>query len=91
LYFCTILKSDTKDSLSYHRIQSTTSDNQTDTEVLFPSYDVCSINNIFKSNTAGGTDNTIPELIKYGGRTLKQRIYNLITMICEKEQLLTKE
>jgi hypothetical protein len=44
-YFCTILKSDTEDSLSYHRIQSTAFDNQTDTEVLFSSYnEACLIN-----------------------------------------------
>ena len=40
-----------------------------------------------KSNKAGGTDNIIPELVKQGGRTLKQRIYKLILMIWEKEQL----
>jgi hypothetical protein len=40
-----------------------------------------------KSKKAGGTDNIIPELIKHGGKTLKQRIYNLITMIWEKGQL----
>ena len=40
-----------------------------------------------KSNKAGGTNNIIPELIKQGGRTLKQRICKLILMIWEKVQL----
>jgi len=40
-----------------------------------------------KSGKAEGTDNVILELIKYGGRTLKQRIYRLITMTWKKEQL----
>jgi sorting nexin-29 len=43
--------------------------------------------NQLKSNKAGGSDNIMPELIKHGERTLKQRIYNLITTIWEKEQL----
>jgi hypothetical protein len=87
-YFCTILNSDIDELSSNHRIQSTTTDNQTGTEILFPSYnEVCSIINKLKSNKVGGTDNIIPELIKQGGRTLKQRIYKLIIMIWEKEQL----
>ena len=40
-----------------------------------------------KSNKARGTDNIIPELIKQGRRTFKQRMYKLIIMIWEKEQL----
>jgi len=81
-YFCTILNSDIDESFSNHRIQSTTTDNQTDTEILSPSYnEVCSTINKLKSNKAGGTDNIIPELIKQGGRSLKQRIYKLIIMI----------
>jgi sorting nexin-29 len=87
-YFCTILKSDMEDSLSYHRVQSSTPDNQTDTEILSPSYnEVCSIINKLKSNKAEGTDNINPELIKHGGKTFKQRIHNLKIMIWEKEQL----
>jgi hypothetical protein len=71
-YVCTILKSDTEDSLSYHRMQSSTSDNQTDTEILPPSYnEVSSIINKLKSNKTGSIDNIIPELIKNGGRTVK--------------------
>ena len=87
-YFCTILNWDIDELFSNHRIQSTTTDNQTDTEILSPSYkEVCSIINKLKSNKAGGTKSIIPELIKQGRRTLKQRIYKLIIMIWEKEQL----
>ena len=87
-YFCTILNLDIDDSISNYRIQPTISDNQTDVEISPPSYnEVCSIIHKLKSNKAGGTDNIIPELIKQGGRTLKQRIYKCTLMIWEKEQL----
>jgi len=87
-YFCTILNLGIHDSSSNHRIQPTTSDNQTDVEISPLSYnEVCSIINKQKSNKAGGTDNIIPQLTKQGGRTLKQRIYKLILIIWEKEQL----
>jgi len=89
-YFCTILNLNIDDSFSNHRIQPTTSDNQTDVEISPPSYnEVCSIIDKLKRNKAGGTDNIIPELIKQGGRTLKQRVYKLILMIWEKEQCPT--
>ena len=72
----------------YSQQQQGYSQNQTDVEISPPSYnEVCSIINKLKSNKAGGTDNILPELIKQGGRTLKQRIYQLILMIWEKEQL----
>ena len=87
-YFCTILNLDIDDSFSNRRVQPTTSDNQIDVETSPPSYnEACSIINKLKSNKAGGMDNIIPELIKQGGRTLKQRIYKLISMIWEKEHL----
>jgi hypothetical protein len=87
-YFCTILNLDTDESSSNHRTQSTTTDTLIDREILSPPYnEMCSIINNLKSKKAGGTDNIIPELIKHGGRTLKQRIYKLIIMIWEKEQL----
>jgi hypothetical protein len=51
-------------------------DNQLGREIPAPSFnEVCSIINKLKSGKAGGTDNMILELIKYGGRTLKQRIH----------------
>jgi hypothetical protein len=81
-------ESDIDELSSNRRIQSTITDNQTDTEILSPSYnEVCSIIDKLESNKAGGTDNIISELIKQGRRTLKQRIYKLIIMIWEKEQL----
>jgi hypothetical protein len=87
-YFRTILNLDTDNSVSNHRIQPITSDNQTVVEIHPPSYnEVCSIINKLKSNKAGDTDNVIPELVKQGGRTLKQRLYKFILMIWEKEQL----
>jgi hypothetical protein len=36
---------------------------------------------------APGTNNIPSELIKYGGSTLKQRLYNLILLIWKKEKL----
>jgi hypothetical protein len=83
-YFCTILNSDISvdELFSNHRIQSTTADNQTDTEILSPSHnEICSIIDKLKSNKAGGTDNIIPELIKQGRIILKLIIYKLIIMM----------
>jgi hypothetical protein len=86
-YFSTILNSGLDELSSNYRTQITT-DIRTDREILPPSYNkVRSIINKLKSNKAGGTDNIIPEIIKQGGRTSKQRIYKPITMIWEEEQL----
>jgi hypothetical protein len=49
--------------------------------------EVCSIINKLKTNKAAGTDNIPGELIKYGGRTLKQKIYKLILNIWNNETL----
>jgi hypothetical protein len=50
-YFRTPLNSDTGVLITNHGIQSTTTDNQTDKEILPPSYnEVCSIINKLKSN-----------------------------------------
>ena len=87
-YFCTILNTDTDVSLDKHRLQLALTDNQSNIVIQALTYrEVCSIINKLKCNKAGRTDNIIPELIKYGGRTLRQRIYKPITMIWEKEQL----
>jgi hypothetical protein len=44
-----------------------------------PTYnEVCTIINRLKTNKAAGPDNITPELIKFDGRTLKQRIHKLI-------------
>jgi len=65
-----------------------TRDNQTDREILSPSCkEVRSIISKLKSNKAGGTDNIISDLIKQGGRTLKQITYKLVIKVWEKEQL----
>jgi sorting nexin-29 len=44
------------------------------------------INNL-KLNKAAGSDNISPELLKQGGRTLKQKLYKLIIMIWNNEQV----
>jgi len=61
---------------------------QQDTEILDPTYnETCFIINNLKNGKAGGTDNILPEMIKYGGRALKQRIHKLLLKIWEDEQL----
>jgi hypothetical protein len=58
------------------------------TEISAPTYnEICFIINNLKNGKAGGTDNILPEIIKYGGRTLKQRIHKLLLKIWEDEQL----
>jgi len=49
--------------------------------------EICSIINQLKLNKAAGSDNIPPELLKHGGRTLKQKLYKLILMIWNNEQL----
>jgi len=49
--------------------------------------EICSIINKLKMNKAAGVDNIPGELIKYGGRTLKQKIYKLIQNIWNTETL----
>jgi hypothetical protein len=87
-YFSIILNSDLDELSSNYRTQITTTDIQTNREILPPSYnEVCSIINKLKINTQEGTDNIMPELIKQGEKTLKQRIHKLMTIIWEDEQL----
>jgi hypothetical protein len=43
--------------------------------------EICFIINNLKLNKAAGSDNIPPELLKHGGRTLKQKLYKLILMI----------
>ena len=87
-YLSTILNSVLGELSNNYRTQITTTDIRTDREILPPSYnEVCSITNKLKTNKAGGTDNIMPELIKQGGKTLKQRIHKLMTIIWEEEQL----
>jgi hypothetical protein len=57
-------------------------------EVELPTYnEICSMINKLQPNKAAGTDNIPAELIKYGGRTLKQKIHNLILNIWKNERL----
>ena len=50
-------------------------------------YEICMIINKLKTKKAAGTDNIIGELIKHGGRTLKQKIHKLIYNIWNLETL----
>ena len=57
-------------------LESIVDDNQ---EITPPTFnEICSIINKLKNNKAAGSDNICPELIKYGGRTLKYKMYKLI-------------
>jgi hypothetical protein len=66
-------------------LESIVDDNQ---EITPPTFnEICSIINKLKNNKAAGSDNICPELIKYGGRALKYKMYRLIPNIWDKEQL----
>jgi len=57
-------------------------------EIAPPTYnEICTIINKLKTNKAAGTDNITGELIKHGGRTLKQKIHKLICNIWNSETL----
>ena len=59
-------------------------------EIPIPTFnEVCYVINKLKCNKAGGSDNICPELVKYGGRTLKHSIHELIKEIWNKEELPT--
>jgi hypothetical protein len=61
---------------------------QNDIEIELPTYKkVSDIINKLKGNKAPGTDNISAELIKYGEYILKQRTYNLIFSIWNKERM----
>ena len=64
---------------------------ENETEIELPTYkEVSDIIKKFKENKAQGTDNIPAELIKYAGYILKQRMYKLILLIWNKEQLPTE-
>jgi hypothetical protein len=87
-YFYTLLNTKVEGLPDNQKIQPKHTDNQQGIGISAPSFnEACSIINKLKSGKAGGTDNIIPELMKYRGRVLKQRIYKLITLIWEEEQL----
>jgi hypothetical protein len=53
-----------------------------------PTYnEVCTIINRLRINKAAGLHNITPELIKFGGQTLKQRIFKLILKIWQDEEI----
>jgi hypothetical protein len=57
-------------------------------EITSPTFnEICTIINKLKSNKAAGTDNITGELIKHGGRTLKQKMHKLICNIWNTETL----
>jgi hypothetical protein len=57
-------------------------------EIAPPTYnEMCTIINKLKTNKAAGTGNMTGELIKNGGRTLKQKIHKLICNIWNSEIL----
>ena len=84
LHFCKILNtSEATDTQNF--IQECTNNQP---QIPLPSYnEICSIINKLKLNKAAGSDNIPPELLKHGGRTLKQKLYKLILMIWNNEQL----
>jgi sorting nexin-29 len=49
--------------------------------------EICFIINKLKLNKVAGSDNIPPELLKRGGRTLRQKLHKLILMIWNNEQL----
>jgi hypothetical protein len=57
-------------------------------QIPLPSYnEIFSIIKKLKLNKAAGSENIPPELLQHGGRTLKQKLYKLILMIWNNEQL----
>jgi hypothetical protein len=52
--------------------------------------DICTIINKLKFNKAAGSDNTHPEMIKNGRKTLKHKRHKLIWNIRDKEHLPTQ-
>jgi hypothetical protein len=62
-----------------------------DTTTLFSNILSLQSNNTkLKTNKAAGPDNTVPELIKYGGRTLEIKLHELALKICNEEEISTQ-
>jgi hypothetical protein len=83
-YFCQILNiSEAKD---IQNIIKECINNQP--QIPLPSYnEICFIINNLKLNEAAGSDNIPPELLKHGGKTLKQKLHKLILIIWNNKQL----
>jgi hypothetical protein len=73
-YFCKILN--TSETIDIQNIIKECTNNE-----------ICYTMNKLKLNKAAGSDNIPPELLKHGGRTLKQNLYKLILMIWNNKQL----
>jgi hypothetical protein len=57
-------------------------------DIPVPSFnDICFIINKLKCNKSAGSDNLSPELIKNGGRSLKQKLHKLILNVWETGKL----
>ena len=70
-YFCKVLN--TSETIDIKIIIKECTNNQS--QIPCPSYnEICSIINKLKLNKAAGSDNIPPELLKHGGRTLKQKL-----------------
>ena len=83
-FLCKILN--TSEAIDIQNIIKECTNNQSQIPLL--SYnEICSIINKMKMNKVAGSENIPPELLKHGGRTLKQKIYKLILMIRNNEQL----
>jgi len=60
---------------------------ETEVEVELTTGDVKKAKRNLKNNKAAGTDGIHPELIKYGGNKLLNRMYELVRQIWEKERI----
>jgi hypothetical protein len=86
-YFCKI--PNTSEAIDIGNITKECTNNQSQIPLL--SYnEICSIINKLKLKKAAGSENIPPELPKHGGRTPKQKLYKLVLMIWNNEQLQHK-
>jgi len=83
-YFADLMKTDKK--IADHTQEESFKENEI--EIEQPTYkEVSDITVKLKENKAPGTDNLPAELIKYRGYILKHRMFKLILLIWNKEQL----
>jgi hypothetical protein len=70
----------TSEAIDIQNIVKECKNNQS--QIPLPSYnEICSIINKLNLNKAAGSDNITPELLKHGGRTLRQKLHKLILTI----------
>jgi hypothetical protein len=83
-YFCKI--PNISESIDIQTIIRNCTNNQP--QIPLPSYnEICFIINNLKLNKAAGFDNISPEMLKHGGRTLKQKLNKLTIIIWNNEQV----